>query len=208
MGRSSFEKSIDARFEGFNARDAFNEQAFEPRKSIIKKMKKKEGLREYSEKEVAEMSGDVKYLDLYGPCSWKEFRSYDKAIQIKYINSLIKLYPDINSVDLSFMFNRDSSTISYYLNSLGIHFPRGCRGLTSSRLSFRKKYSCDYAKEKVEENIDIKNAENSMTISDTTEEVDVDITSIKLVCDVSIISDLIKKYGFKGKVKITVEKVQ
>lgn len=189
---SKLERSISARNEGFKAHDAFNEQVFETKRSIPKKIYQKEGLREYSEKEQAKRAGAVKTMNLYGPCTWKEFKGYAEDLQYKYIMSLCKLYPGINSTDLAVMFNRNSSTISAHLSSIGIHFPKGgVKEISKERLAFREKYALE---------------EEKVSSEEVKEDSNFTIKSIKFTCDVSEVQKIIEKLNISGKkVLITVE---
>ena len=188
--KTKLERSIDARHEGFNAVDAFNEQAFEPKKSIVKKTKKMEGLKEYTDKEIEKLSGPVKSTNIYGPCSWEEFKKMDKALQIKYIEGIKRFYKDVTFVDLALMFGKNSLTVTTYLNKLGIR-SNGTRKMTKSRIDFRT----NFIKKSEEPRFDVKPVKEKEFI-----------TSITLVCDVEDLIEVAKKYGFENRVKITISR--
>lgn len=134
--RSKFERSIDHRNWGFDARDAMFEQMKDTAKTINRQIITKKELNDYTEEEIMAKAGEITTYNYNNVYTWKEFKAMPERNKREYISHLRQKYKGLRVADLGAMFGVSYGVVLSAVNDLHITFPRGGYRSSEGRTKF------------------------------------------------------------------------
>lgn len=185
----------DHRNEGFTARDAHYEQVREHNQTNHKTSITKQGLRQYTQKELEKKGGPVYSYNFNEPMLWDDFKSMSVQNKKDYINFLREKYPGLRMVDLAEMMQIGHASVSIMMRDLGITFPRGGQK-TAGSIKFREEMLPKPEPEVVEEQVIEEQPAPVFTIS-----------RVEFTCDAKDIAKMMELLPIAGSVRVVVEEV-
>ena len=185
----------DHRNEGFTARDAHYEQVREHNQTNHKTSITKQGLRQYTQKELEKKGGPVYSYNFNEPMLWHEFKEMSVQNRKDYIQYLRDKYPGVRITDLSNMMGIGNAALGIMLHDLGFTFPRGGRE-TEGQRRFREEMLPKPEPEVVEEPAIEEQPAPSFTIN-----------RVEFTCDAKDIAKMMELLPVAGSVKVIVEEV-
>lgn len=185
----------DHRNEGFTARDAHYEQVREHNQTNHKTSITKQGLRQYTQKELEKKGGPVYSYNFNEPMLWHEFKEMSVQNRKDYIQYLRDKYPGVRITDLANMMGIGNAALGIMLHDMGFTFPRGGRE-TEGQRRFREEMLPKPEPEAVEEPVTTEQPAPQFTIN-----------RVEFTCDAKDIAQMMELLPVAGSVKVIVEEV-
>ena len=196
--RTDFEKSIDARHEGFEAKDAMWEHNAEKSKAIHKSVTTKVGLKMYSDKELADKGGPVVEYNYNNPYTWKEFKAMPEINKREYLSHLRQKYNGISCNDLAQMFGVSMASVNAVATKFGMVPFAKCSYKSNEAKEAKARFEAEMLDK------------GELVVSETVTQpdvVDYILLSASFTCDAEYVASTVRSLGMTGMVRVSVEMI-
>lgn len=187
--RSKFERSIDHRNEGFDARDAMYEQVRDTAKTINRQIITKKGLNDYTEEEIMAKAGKITTYNYNNRYTWKEFKAMPTVNQREYICYLRQKYKGLRAADIARMFDVSRTTITNISHELNLSFPKGSQYDAVNRVRFMEEMLG-------EDSLVVQKQESAVFL----------LHSVRVTCEAKDVSDVLASLDMNGLVEVSVQR--
>lgn len=174
----------DHRNEGFTAKSALYEESRTRAAMIDRHIMTKPGLPVYTDKELEQKGGEVISFNPRKPITFEEFESYPRAKKFAYLQAMDREWPGVSARALSIMMGGPYKYIAGAMKEAGVQ-----RGKGKSPEFNRAQFLREMCQPKAE----------------PASSTDCTIESVEFTCDADAVGNILRQFGIKGAVAVTIE---
>jgi len=184
IGSAEANRGPDHRNERFDAIGALYEHNKVKASGVDRHIITKTGLPTYTDKELEEKSGDVISFNTKTPITYEEFQNYPREKKFAYLKAMDREWPGISARALGLMMGAPYTYVAGAMKEAGLQRGKG-KSPTFKRDEFLR--------------------EMCPAKDESASSTDCTIESVEFTCDADVVGNILKQFGIKGAVAVTIE---